>query len=236
MQQHIEFDLDFKRNTYSGLYIVLEGINASGKSTQLERLKTYFEEKGKTVVVTNEPNEQLAIGKMIREIITKTRDVPPAALQYLYTADRIVNHKTIVMPALKKGYVVLSSRSFWSAVVYGILDKEGTYDKKTMDLLLVAQGILSMYHQIMLSDFTFYLDVSLETVMQRIKNMGKVQDIYEDREKLSQLLNGYNWVVQQFPDVFTTIDSQQPVGKVTSDIIERIKKYESGIMGKNLNS
>ncbi|MBP9719593.1 MAG: dTMP kinase [Candidatus Levybacteria bacterium] len=222
MKNHIEFDLDFKKNTYGGLYIVLEGINASGKSTQLELLKEYFEKQGKTVVVTNEPNEYLAIGRMIREIITKTRDVPPAALQYLYTADRIVNHETIIIPALKKGHVVLSSRSFWSAIVYGTLDKEGSYDKKTMDLLLVAQGILSMYHQIMLSDFTFYLDVSLETIMQRIQAMGKEQDIYEDREKLSQLLAGYNWVVQQFPDVFTTIDSQQPVEKVTEEIILRL--------------
>jgi dTMP kinase len=129
MKQHIEFDLDFKRNTYGGLYIVLEGINASGKSTQLELLKSHFENQGKTVVVTTEPNEHLAIGKMIREIITRTRDVPAAALQYLYTADRIVNHETIVIPALKKGHIVLSSRSFWSAIVYGTLDKEGTYDK-----------------------------------------------------------------------------------------------------------
>jgi dTMP kinase len=227
MKQHIEFDLDFKRNTYGGLYIVLEGINASGKSTQLERLKNYFEEKGKTVVITSEPNDELVIGKLIREIITKTRNVPSAALQYLYTADRIVNHETIIIPALQKGDIVLSSRSFWSAIVYGILDTGADYTRPNMDLLLCAQGILSMYHQIMISDVTFYLDVTLDTVLKRMEQMGKPRDIYEDKEKLSQLIAGYKWVVNQFPNEFTTIDSEQVVEKVTSDIIERIKKQES---------
>lgn len=229
MKQHIEFDLEFKKNTYGGLYIVLEGINASGKTTQLERLKAYFEKEGRTVVVTSEPNDDLAIGKMIREIITKTRDVPSAALQYLYTADRIVNHENIIKPALQKGNVVLSSRSFWSAIIYGILDKEGSYDKENRDLLLVAQGILSLYHQIMLSDFTFYLHVSLDTVLDRIKAMNKEQDIYEDREKLSRLISGYEWVVSQFGDVFTTIDSEQDVEKVTKDIVDIVENQESRI-------
>lgn len=222
MKQHIEFDLEFKKNTYGGLYIVLEGINASGKSTQLELLKKYFEEKGKTVVITSEPNDNLAIGKMIREIITKTRDVPSAALQYLYTADRIVNHETIIVPALQKGHIVLSSRSFWSAIVYGILDTGADYTKPNMDLLLCAQGILSMYHQIMISDITFYLDVSLETVLKRMEQMGKPRDIYEDREKLSQLIEGYNWMVGQFNDVFTRVNSEKSVEEVTNDMLAKI--------------
>lgn len=226
MKQHIEFDLDFKRNTYGGLYIVLEGINASGKTTQIERLTEYFEGKGKTVVITSEPNETLPIGKLVRDIITKRWDVPAAALQYLYTADRIVNHEKLIIPALKKGDVVLSSRSFWSAIVYGILDKEGFYDQQNMNLLLTAQGILSMYHRIMLSDFTFYLDASLQTVMERMKQMGKPRDIYEDKEKLTQLITGYKWMVKQFPDVFTTIDSEKPIDTVTKEIINKVSSIE----------
>lgn len=224
MVQHVEFDLDFKRNTFGGCYVVLEGINASGKTTQIERLKDHFEKQGKTVVITSEPNDDLVIGKLIREIIHGKWDVPSAALQYLYTADRIVNHEKIVIPALQKGHVVLSSRSFWSAIVYGILDEGADYTRPTADLLLSAQGVLSMYHQIMVADYNFYLDVSLDTILKRMEAMGKPRDIYEDKEKLSQLIAGYEWVVDQFNDEFIRIDAEKTIENVTEKIIANIKR------------
>lgn len=223
MKQHVEFDLDFKRNTHTGRYIVLEGINASGKTTQIQRLKDHFEKQEKTVVITSEPNDGLVIGKLIREIIHGKLDIPSAALQYLYTADRIVNHEKIVIPALQKGHVVLSSRSFWSAIVYGILDEGADYTRPTADLLLCAQGVLSMYHQIMLADYNFYLDVSLDTILQRLDAMGKPKDIYEDTEKLKQLIAGYEWVVKQFDPEFIRIDAEKSIENVTESILANIK-------------
>ena len=228
MKYNINFDLDFQRNPHSGLYIVFEGVNASGKSTQVEQIKSHFEKVGKKVIVTSEPNDDLVIGQLIREILLGKVHVPSSALQYLYTADRIVNHETVVIPALKAGKVVLSSRSFWSAIVYGILDKGGNdYTRPDADLLLVAQGILSMYHQFMLPNYTFYLDVSLETVLERMAHMDKEKDIYEKREKLSQLINGYQWVAKEFKDEFVVLNGEKPVGEVTNEILKRIS--ESGI-------
>ena len=191
MKYHVEFDLDFKRNPYKGTYIVLEGVNACGKTTQVERLKEFFEKQGKDVIITSEPNDALPAGKLVREIITNKGKFPSTALQYLYTADRVVNHETIIIPALKEGKVVLSSRNFWSALVYGVLDAGGTkYTRDDADLILVAQGVLSMYHRFILPDTTYYLDVSVETVMQRMKRMGGERDIYEKKEQWVQLLPG----------------------------------------------
>lgn len=225
MKYHVEFDLDFKRNPYlNSLYIVLEGANASGKSTQIEHLKSYFQNQGKEVVVTSEPNDNLATGKLIREILNGKTQVPPSALQYLYTADRIVNHETIILPSLKSGKIVLSSRSFWSAIVYGVLDKGADYTRPDADLLLVAQGVLSMYHMFMVSDFTFYLDVTLDTVLERISSMNKQLDLYEKKEKLNQLIEGYRWMAKQFSDEITTINGEESQKEVTQDIISRIEK------------
>lgn len=222
MKYHIEFDLDFKRNPYNGLYIVFEGVNASGKSTQLEYIKNHFQKLGKKVIVTSEPNDELVIGKLIREILHKKIDVPMSSLQYLYTADRIVNHEKIVIPALKEGNVVLSSRSFWSAIVYGILDKGADYTSADKDLLLVAQGILSMYHQFIAADITFYLDVSIETVMTRIQQMDKSRDIYEKKEKLLQLIQGYKWLTHQFPKEFKIINGEQSIEDINAHVIQII--------------
>src|SRR6266571_7181370 len=205
MKYHIDFDIDFKRNPYKGLYIALEGINASGKNTQIDKIKIYLEKQGEKVVITEEPNHNLVIGKFVRNAITKGVTFPLSALQYLYTADRIINHESIIIPALKEGKVVLASRSFWSGLVYGVVDRGGKYTQNEADRLLVAQGILSMYHQFIIPDKTFYLDAKIDTIVMRMEKMHQVKDIYETREKLLELLAGYQWLVKQFPKEFSII-------------------------------
>lgn len=225
MKYHVEFDLDFERNPYKGMYIVLEGINASGKTTQVERLQKYFEKKGKEVVITSEPNDSLPAGRLVRDIITKKLPVPSTALQYLYTADRVVNHETIIKPALEAGKIVLSSRNFWSALVYGVLDAGGKdYTRNDADLLLVAQGVLSMYHRFMLPDVTFFLDVDVDTVMSRMDAMGRERDIYEKKTKLAKLIGGYRWVVNQFPNEFVTINGEAELKDVTAALVRKLPK------------
>ena len=224
MKQHVAFDIEFRKNQHKGLYIVLEGINASGKNTQINNLKTYFQSQGKKVVTTDEPTKTLPIGKFVRKLITDGEKIPPSALQYLYTADRIINHQTIIIPALKQGKIVLASRSFWSAVVYGVMDQgERDYTRPDADLILVAQGILSMYHQTLLPDYTFYLDIPVDAALKRMKKLRRTKDIYETRGKLAQLLSGYRWLKEQYKDEFISIDAEKPIDAVTEDILQMVK-------------
>jgi dTMP kinase len=224
MKQHVSFDIEFKKNPHKGLYIVLEGINASGKNTQVSSLKKYFESQGKTVVTTDEPTHTLLVGKFVRKLITSGQQIPSSALQYLYTADRIINHQTIIIPALAEGKVVISSRSFWSAVVYGVMDRGGVnYMRPDANLLLVSQGILSMYHNTMLPNYTFHLDISVQTALNRMKKLRRTKDIYETREKLSQLLAGYRWLQKQFNEEIMSIDAEKPIDEVSADILQKIK-------------
>ena len=69
MKYHIDFDLDFRRNPYKGLYIAIEGIDGSGKTTQVKKIKEYFEHRGKTVFLTKEPSDEGEIGILIRKIL-----------------------------------------------------------------------------------------------------------------------------------------------------------------------
>lgn len=224
MKHHISFDIDFKRNPHAGLYIVLEGVNSSGKTTQVELLKKYFEEQGKEVVIASEPNDTLVIGGLVREIITTKKQFPSAALQYLYTADRVVNHETIIEPALKAGKVVISSRCFWSAIVYGVMDRgSADYTMSDAQLTLVTHGILNPQQQTIVPDKTFYLDISADTSLERMQAMGKTRDIYEKKEKLTQLIAGYHWVVKHFPNEFVIIDAEKELEKVTKEIIASTK-------------
>ena len=225
MKYHIEYDLDFKRNMGPGKYIVLEGVNACGKTTQVAKLKQYFEEQGHEVVITSEPNENQTIGKMVREIITGNKKISRLALQYLYTADRLSNYEEVIIPSLAKGKIVLASRNFWSAVVYGIVDMGKTnYTRENTNLILASQGILSMYSQCLIPDLTLYLRTDVETVLTRMDKMGGSRDIYEKREKLTQIISGYDFVAKVFDKEIIEIDGNKLIDEVTKDILKYTKR------------
>ncbi|MDP3941797.1 MAG: dTMP kinase [bacterium] len=223
MKYHLEFDIDFRRNPYKGKYIVIEGIDGSGKSTQVERVKKELETKGKTVLQTSEPNTHDAIGKLIREVLAGKEEVTAVAIQYLFSANRATTHKEIIIPALTRGDYVISHRCFWSAVAYGMVDRADVLRVKPQDeqgnQILIAQSILSMYHQFIVPDYTFYLDVSVETAMKRIEGMGKAREIYEKREKLEGISKGYEWLLEKFPEEFNKVDAEGTAEAVTKNIL-----------------
>lgn len=229
MKYRVEFDIDFARNTYGGQYVVVEGIDGSGKTTQVARLLGYFQKQGKEVVVTGEPRKDKGIfGNLIQEILLSKKKIPPVAFQYLFSADRAVHQQDLIIPSLKMGKIVLSDRCFWSAVPYGIMDHmvgtgEHEYSFEMGKVILTAQSILSMYHQFLLPDKAFYLDISLDTAMNRIKKTDKQVEIYEDREKLGKIMLGYKWLAKEFPKEITVVNGEKSVEKVTKEIINDLR-------------
>ena len=229
MRYHIEFDINFKRNHYKGLYIAIEGIDGSGKTTQAERLARYFKTKGRQVIKTGEPRKNIGVvGKLIGDILLSKVKVPFSAFQYLMSAERAIHHEELVLPSLKSGKVVISDRCFWSAIPYGILDrlkdeKKERYNFDLGQVILVAQSILSMYHQFTVPNFTFFLDVSVDTAIKRIGRKTGKQELYEKRDKLERIDLGYKWLAKKFPKEITVIDAEKSVEEVTEDIVNRIK-------------
>lgn len=227
MRYHIQFDIDLRRNPYKGLYIALEGIDGCGKTTQVKRLRRYFEEKGRKVVVTSEPNSDLAVGRLVKRVLQSKISLPAPALQYLYSADRVVNHETVVTPALKRGDIVLSHRSFWSAIPYGVMDKimdtpDAKYDWRVSRQILIAQGILSMYHQFVVPDLTCYLEVSVDTAMRRLAKLRRTKEIYEKKDMLSKIIRGYTLLLKEFAHEIVVVDGEQSPEKVANEILDRI--------------
>lgn len=224
MRYHVELDIDLKRNSYKGLYIALEGIDGSGKTTQVEKLTEYFKKKGKAVIQTREPRKTGLIGDIVQKVLTGEVKMSSVALQYLFSTDRVLHHEELIIPALKAGKIVVSDRCLWSAVVYGILDRTGgKYDYNSADFLLIAHSILSMYHQFIIPDYTFYLKVPLATSVKRIAKKDDEKEIYEDREKLKRVIEGYDWLAKKFKDEITIVDGSKSVEKVTNEIVASIK-------------
>ena len=235
MRYHVELDIDLKRNPYKGLYIALEGIDGSGKTTQVEQLAKYFEKQGKSVIATREPRKEGLIGDIVQKVLTGRVKMSSIALQYLFSTDRVLHHKELVIPALKSGKIVLSDRCFWSAVVYGILDRNnGKYDYKSADFLLMAHSILSMYHQFLVPDYTFYLKVDLATSVARISKKDDKKEIYEDKDKLQKVIEGYDWLSKKFKNEITVTDGEGSVGEVTTEIVSVINKYANNPINKSM--
>jgi len=219
MHYNISLSQDLRRSDYPGKYFAFEGIDGSGKSTQVEKVKEHFENLGKKVIVTSEPQVAGTIQQVIRDALFSKVKIPSRAYQNLYSADRSVNHTEIVEPALKRGDIVLTHRSFWSAVAYGILDLGEEYDFSKAASILISQGIFSQYHQFLAPDKTFYLRVSAEHAVERLKGMDKTKDIYEKKEKLAKIVTGYERVAKEFKDEFVVIDGEKKEDQVTAEII-----------------
>jgi dTMP kinase len=223
MIYHVEFDTELKKNPYKGRYIAVEGIDGSGKSTQVQRITDYYRKLGKNVVQTREPRKVGVIGEIVQKVLNGKLKMSNLALQYLFATDRVLSQEKVIIPALKRGDIVVSDRCFWSAIVYGILDRTGgKYDYKQADFMLIVYSILSMYHQFITPDETFYLKISLPTALARLKRKDDVKEIYEQKEKLEKVIEGYNWLSTKFAKEIVTIDGEKPVEEVTREIISKI--------------
>lgn len=220
MNYHVSFELDFCRNSYPGKFIVVEGIDGSGKTTQAKLLVNKLKILGKKVFLTKEPTDGV-VGQLIKKIISKEIQVPKTSIQYLFAADRVIHLEEVIIPKLKEGITVVSDRYFWSAVAYGLADQEEIGDGER---LLVAQSILSFYHQFLLPDYTFYLEVSVETALTRISNRhGKgAREYYEEKEKLKKIVQGYKYMIDKFPKEITIIGGEKPVEEVAEKILSNL--------------
>lgn len=102
------------------MYIVFEGLDGSGKTTQLEKLKNLLESLGNKVVVTREPGGT-ELGEMLRDLI-KSNDVSPMTREMLFQANRAETISKVILPALESGAIVISDRSFLTGLAYTNFD------------------------------------------------------------------------------------------------------------------
>lgn len=101
------------------MFITFEGIEGTGKSTQITKLKEYFESRGREVLLTLEPGGS-RVGQDLRKMLlhVDNRDLTSITELFLYLADRAQHVAQIIRPALEEGKVVLCDRFADSTIVY----------------------------------------------------------------------------------------------------------------------
>ena len=102
-----------------GLFIVFEGQDGSGKSTQIKALTAYLEEKGRTVLLTREPGGT-PVAEKIREVLLdpENKGMDATCEAYLYAAARAEHVRQVIVPAIEEGKVVLCDRFMMSSLAY----------------------------------------------------------------------------------------------------------------------
>ncbi len=197
------------------MFITLEGIEGSGKTTQICRLVEFFEGRGIECVATRQPGGTL-IGENIRSILLDpaNRALEPLAELLLYMADRAQHINELIRPALKNGKTVVCDRYFDATLVY-----QGFARGLSIDLI-------GQLHQLLFDDLkpdvTLLLDLSpqvgLERVWQQLNNGQRSGD--ESRFEAEavafheKVRAGYLELARLEPERFRIIDAAQTQNQV----------------------
>jgi dTMP kinase len=224
MNYHIEFDLDFKRNPYKGKFIVLEGVDAAGKTTHVRDLAANLRKYGEEVFLTKNPTDG-EIGQFIRRVLIGKTKIPRVSFQFLFSADRNAQQADIIKH-LKLGKTVISDRYFWSAIAYGLTDREDVEIDRAGQVLLYSQSVLAAFDQHILPDMTIFLDIPVAIAVNRLKKMDKVKELYEDEDKLAKIYKAYMWLIKRFPQEFTRIDGTKPEKEVSEEVLALVSSFK----------
>jgi dTMP kinase len=143
-----------------GFFVVFEGGDGAGKSTQVKKLTQKLEALNETVVLTREPGGT-ELGKKIREILLDQDEfeVTPRMEALLFAADRSINMSQNIKPALEKGFVVIADRHIDSSIAYQGVGRDLGADTIEDISRWAVQGIVP--------DLTVLLDVDANTGQSR---------------------------------------------------------------------
>lgn len=197
-----------------GLFITFEGADGCGKSTQMQLLKQYLQNKGYNIVETREPGGK-GLGEKIREILLNyDGEVSDRCESFLFLADRAQNIDVIVKPAIRDGKIVLCDRHTDSSVAYQGYGR-GLDIEEINRLNTLSTGGLK-------PDLTYVFDVDIETSMTRV---GKEKDRMESAgdEFFNKVRKGYLEIAKQEPERVKVINAKNDIETVFQDVLKEIE-------------
>lgn len=207
------------RTGRSGLLITVEGIDGSGKTTQVDRLCARLTEVGRAFVRTREPGGT-PIGDKIRALLLDpASDMTALAEVYLYAASRAEHVARVMRPALEKGLIVVCDRFVDASIAYqgyGLRSAGITPDLVRQVNDQAVGGVMPTR--------TFVVDVPVQVASARLRASGRQQFGGEDRIErrgpafFEQVRSGLTAIGQADPGRVVRVDGQQSVEQVAAEI------------------
>ena len=213
-----------------GKFIVFEGVEGGGKTTQIQLLRNWLLEKKQSsqllskfinleVIVTREPGGT-KLGQALRELLLNTdiyeEQIQERAELLLYAADRSQHIENLIKPYLEKGAIVLCDRFTDSTIAYQGYGR-GLDLELIQKLNHIATGGLK-------SDLTFWLDIDVKIGLNRAKNRGKIDRMEQaDIQFHQRVQKGYQELAKSNPSI-VRIDANITIDKVQEKIQEIMRK------------
>lgn len=201
-----------------GKFIVFEGLDGSGTSTQSQLLQNALLEKGEKVHLTCEPSPG-PIGNMIRQamqgriLFSKQDDEFDQQMAYLFAADRydhLNNPVDGVLKLVNEGFYVISTRYFFSSLAYHVTDDDSSK---------LVERLNSDFPN---PDLLIYLDNPVESSIKRL-NSRTVLDKYEEENKLKIVSGNYQKIISEYNGeklILSALDSKK---NIHSEIVKKVE-------------
>ena len=201
-----------------GKFIVFEGIDGAGKTTQINLLANYLREQGRAVYCTAEPTETVS-GGLLRDALSGVSRRTICEMAAMFVFDRInhnVNPVNGIQKMLADGFDVICDRYYYSSLAY---QGSGTDPEWVGNMNLNCP-------EIMRPDICIFLDLTPEQSMARINRGRATQEIYENEEKLTQVRNQFYRVFENLKerDNIQVVNAYRTVEEIHKDIVDLIHK------------
>ncbi len=200
-----------------GFFISFEGIDGSGKSTQIQHLAKYLETLGFDVIITREPGGSTG-GEEIRNLLLQGEvDRWSAETEILlFTAARRDHLERIIAPALEDGKIVICDRFTDSTRMY-----QGMRGPSLRNLVELLNDKIIKWDP----DLTILIDINPETSLKRAKSRKTVEERFEDFgvELQMKMRQGFIELAKEFSNRIEVVNGQQSVDKLAHDICTLVK-------------
>ena len=204
-----------------GKFVVIEGIGASGKDTQVELLGRYLKEKKVKVLVTREHTRDTPTGILIEKILKKQEEqINPEALQLLFISDRRNHFTKVIEPALNEGKLVIGNRFYAVNVAYSAEEWREKF-------LRINQMVVKR------PDLVIIIDIPPKVAIERMNKRGD-HDIFDKLETMQQCREGYLWYAKNSGDKCILVDGSGTREEVFGRILEEINKLKIIKAGENI--
>lgn len=202
----------------NGRFITFEGIDGSGKSTQLRLLAEELRALGFELITTCEPGGT-PLGRQLRTALFETEeDVSPLAELLLFAADRAQHIERLVRPALAEGKVVISDRYADATAAYQGAGR-GFPQEIIREVIELATGGLK-------PDLTIFLDIPIKEASARMASRserGNRMDA-ETEEFYSRVRDAYLGFARAEPERFRVIDAARPVENIRVEVLSEVTR------------
>ena len=202
-------------------FVVVEGLDGTGKTTQIKILADYIESKGREVSITAEPTSHPA-GKLIRRILSGEVPCDPFALASLFLSDRIIHNtdkENGIEKMLSDGKTVISDRYYYSTFAY---QGHETDLKWAMDMHFSCEKIRK-------PDLVLFLTMSPEKCIERIRanRPDDAIEIYENTESLTRISRQFDTVFEMLKDNenIVYINADGTIDEVSERLFRAYDKY-----------